>query len=372
MANSDFPSLVEKISRDPKEQFKSLKRQDESVFLYSCSYVPEEFLYAMGIVPFRMLGRSLNIQAADRHFQTYCCSQVRCMMEDFINGDYDEADGVIFAHTCDTMQQFHDIYKKNFPDKFVRNMNFPARIDGDIPFRYAKAEAKRFLKSLEEFTGKPLDAEKLAESVTVYNKNRTLLEKLYNLHLKHPEKIPSKMLLQSVIASMCMDKHDFNRKISDYLETFDANAGEDTKRKRIMLVGSVNISEDVYDLADEYGAMIADDDMCTGHRYFSTQVSEPSVDGVIKRYFNRPHCAAKHRDVHSRERYLLEMIDKKKIDGVIFLYLKFCDPHGFDYPDLKVAMENKNIPNQFVEIEQSSAPSGQIRTKLQAFVEILS
>jgi benzoyl-CoA reductase/2-hydroxyglutaryl-CoA dehydratase subunit BcrC/BadD/HgdB len=270
------------------------------------------------------------------------------------------------------MQSFHDIFKKTFPNIFLKNYNFPSRLDGKVPFKYAVAETKRFLRSLEEFNGKSLDSDKLANSVAIFNKNRVLLERLYTLHLKYPDQIPSRLLLQSVLTSQFLDKRDANRELERFLNTFEEDAPEDTKRKRIMLIGNVNINEEIYDLADEFGAIIADDDMCTGHRYFSTLVAEPTIEGVVRRYINRPHCAAKHRDNYSRQRYLTELAEKRRINGVIFFYLKFCEPHSFDYPDLKKAFDSKNIPSQLIEVEQSLAPSGQLRTKMQAFTEMLS
>ncbi len=372
MKENEYLKFAEEVSRDPVEQIESYRRQERPVFGYTCSYVPEEFLDAMGIIPVRLIGRAKEIQAADRHLQAYCCSQVRSLMEDFINDVYKSLDGVIFAHTCDSMQPFHDIFKRNFPKYFVKNYNFPSRLDGEVPYKYAVAETKRFLRSIEEFSGKPIDLQRLAETVSIYNRNRLLLEKLYTLHLKYPDRIPSRLLLQSVLTSQFLDKREVNKQLGPFIESFDDNGAEDTKRKRIMLIGNVNINEEIYDLVDEFGGIIADDDMCTGHRYFSTQVTEPTIEGVVRRYISRPHCAAKHRDNYSRQRYILELAEKRNIKGVIFFYIKFCDPHCFDYPDLRKALEGKNIPSQFIEVEQSIAPSGQLRTKIQAFLEMLS
>ncbi len=108
MAYKDFPEFAEEISRNPFAQFESYKRQERPVFGYTCSYVPEELVHAMGIIPVRLLGRAQSIQSADRHFQSYCCSQVRALMEDFLNDTYKCLGGVLFAHTCDSMQQAHD------------------------------------------------------------------------------------------------------------------------------------------------------------------------------------------------------------------------------------------------------------------------
>lgn len=371
MADANFSGLAETVIRNPAAKIEEYKKQGRRVFGFTCSYVPEELLYALGIVPVRLLGRAQNIQAADRHFQTYCCSQVRSLMEDFLNQAYENLDGVIFAHTCDTMQQFHDIMKRNFPKRFIRNLNFPSKLEGETPFRYAVAETKRVLGAIEDFTGM-LEPQKLAESVRLYNANRALLEKVYDLHLKYPEIIPSRTLLRAVLVSQLLDKREANEALAPFVSSFDASAPEDTKKKRIMLIGSINVNEEIYDLADEFGATIADDDMCTGRRYFDVAVREPTIEGVVRRYMNRPHCAAKHLSNTSRIEYVTGLAEKRRAAGVIFLYLKFCDPHSFDYPDIRNALEKKGVRTQLIEIEQASAASGQLRTKVQAFIEILS
>ena len=371
MSTKNFQEFAAHAANNPVEHIKRYKAEGKRVMGYTCSYVPEEILDAAGFIPVRLLGRAQNIRKADKYLQTYCCSQIRSLLEDFLNYAYAGLDGVIFAHTCDSMQSFHDIFKKNNPDTFVRNVNFPSRIDGDIAYRYTAAEVRRFVKSLEEFAGAPLNQDSLKESVAVYNRNRELLDRLYSLHLSYPDRIPSVMLLHSVLASKFMDKREVNPMLSMYLDTFDAAKPQDNSRKRLTIVGSVNISDEVYNLADEFGATIADDDLCTGRRYFSTPVAEPSLDGITRRYFSRPHCAAKHRDIHSRSRYIAGMAKDLKINGVIFLYLKFCDPHAFDYPYIKEALDAAHVPSQLIEVEQTSARSGQIRTKMQAFMEML-
>ena len=66
------------------------------------------------------------------------------------------------------------------------------------------------------------------------------------------------------------------------------------------------------------------------------------------------------------------MVKKHKADGALFIYLKFCDPHSFDYPYIREGLDKAGIPAQLIEIEQSVAPSEQLRTKIQAFAEMIS
>lgn len=371
MSAKEFLGFIKDVSRDPFGQIKKYSGEGRRMAGFLCSYVPEELIYASGLLPVRLLGRATQITQTDRYLQTYCCSQVRAFYEDYLNGDYDALEGIFFAQTCDTMQSFYDIFTKNNPDKFKFNMNFPAKVKGEAPRKYALAEMKRVRALLEQHTGAPITAEKLAGAVQVYNRNRELLDKLYEVHANNPDAFPSVTLLQAVLASMFMDKKDLNPKLEEFLAGFNTGAAPKAARKKLLIVGSVNINEELYDLADEFGATIADDDICTGRRYFQGKIAEASDDGLVKRYMDRPHCPAKHGTNTDRGEYLTAMAKKHNASGVIFLYLKFCDPHAFDYPYMRDMLERAGFRSHHIEIEQSVAQSGQLRTKLQAFIETL-
>lgn len=371
MSKIDFQDFAAQAARNPLAQIEIYKDKNRRLMGFLCSYVPEELVYAAGFIPMRLLGRATQISLADKHLQAYCCSQVRAFMEDYLQNEYKDLEGVLFAQTCDTMQSFYDIFKKNFPDMFSFNFNFPCKVSGDAAFKYAKAELARVRAELEKFAGNPISRDELNNAVRVYNRNRDLLDRLYLVHAANPDKIPSVTLLHAVMASMFMDKKDINKLLEEYVNQFSANGGPAAGRKKLLLVGSVNVNEDVYDAADEYGAMIVDDDICTGRRYFDGKVEAPNDEALLRRYFDRAHCPAKHRDLTSRGRYLTELAKKTQADGVVFLYLKFCDPHAFDYPYMKEMLDKEGIRSLHMEIEQSSAPSGQTRTKLQAFIETL-
>jgi benzoyl-CoA reductase/2-hydroxyglutaryl-CoA dehydratase subunit BcrC/BadD/HgdB len=68
----------------------------------------------------------------------------------------------------------------------------------------------------------------------------------------------------------------------------------------------------------------------------------------------------------------LEDVQKSGARGIIFLLYKYCEAHYFDYPDLKVALESKGIPCLLLDVEDPSYSLGQLKTRIQAFVEMLS
>ena len=86
---------------------------------------------------------------------------------------------------------------------------------------------------------------------------------------------------------------------------------------------------------------------------------------------DRVVCPAKHSGITSRGDYLVQAVKENRADGVIFLLLKFCDPHAFDYPYLKEMLEKENIPSVLFEIEDQLPSEGQINTRCEAFMEML-
>ena len=56
---------------------------------------------------------------------------------------------------------------------------------------------------------------------------------------------------------------------------------------------------------------------------------------------------------------------------MIFLFLKFCDPHSFDYPYIKEMLDKEGIPSMLFEIEDQLPSEGQFKTRCEAFIEML-
>ena len=81
--------------------------------------------------------------------------------------------------------------------------------------------------------------------------------------------------------------------------------------------------------------------------------------------------AAKTHPNRRRDEALLALVRARSADGVVLAPQKFCEPHGFDYVTMKNALERADVPHLLVELEQAQV-TGQTRTRLEAFVEMLS
>jgi benzoyl-CoA reductase/2-hydroxyglutaryl-CoA dehydratase subunit BcrC/BadD/HgdB len=82
-------------------------------------------------------------------------------------------------------------------------------------------------------------------------------------------------------------------------------------------------------------------------------------------------CPAKHTDLDGRAKHIVRLVKEKNARGVIFLLFKFCDPHAFDYPDIKKYMDEAGIPVLLLEIDDPLPAEGQLKTRFEAFLEMV-
>ena len=92
---------------------------------------------------------------------------------------------------------------------------------------------------------------------------------------------------------------------------------------------------------------------------------------IAGRCLDRIVCPAKNRGLTDRADHLVRLVREKRAQGVIFFLLKFCDPHAFDYPYLKEALDREKVPSMLVEVEDRLPADSQLRTRFEAFVEML-
>ncbi len=363
----------QRVVDDPDGYLKTLKTR-KNILGYCCSYTPEEIIHAAGIHPLRLFGSKEESNLADKHLQSYCCSLVRNVLSEALSGRLNYLDGAVFPHTCDTIQRLSDIWRLNTSFKFFSDIVLPVKLTTDSAREYFEAVLRKFKAELEKGFSITITDEALHASIRTYNTIRTALKDIYELHAKNPGILPGSALNACVMGSMILERQEAAELLEGLADDLKIKtAAADPSRKRVMLAGSVCSQPDVYSLIERSGADVVWDDLCTGSRYFEGTVGEESdpITAVAERYYNRIICPAKHSSVTARGNNLVKSAIDRKVQGVIFLMLKFCDPHAFDYPYLKEYLDRENIPNMLLEIEGQLPPEGQLLTRFETFVEML-
>ncbi|MDJ0801769.1 MAG: 2-hydroxyacyl-CoA dehydratase family protein [Desulfobacterales bacterium] len=348
-------------------------RQRKPVVAHFCSYTPEEVIWAAGALPVRIFGQSARILAADTHLQSYACSLVRGAMEDALAGRLDFADGFVFPHTCDSIQRLSDIWRLNVPHGFHLDAVLPVKLNTPSARDYMRDIVKRFAHDLESRLGVEIADEALSDAIKLYNRLRQGLRAIHRLRSEHPEKLPGRVVHALSRAAMVMDREAFVDGLEQLMVDLEGHTPPFSDRKRLILSGGLCSMPDIYGLIETAGGDVVWDDLCTGSRYFDGEIDdEPSLlAGIADRYRERMVCPAKHMDLTRRGDHLVRLAKEHRAGGVIFVLLKFCDPHAFDYPYMKKMLDAAGIPSLLFEIEDQQVSAGQVRTRCEAFIEML-
>ncbi len=362
------------ISRDPCEYARQWKKRTGGrVVGYFCSYTVEEIIHAAGALPFRIFGTRGSITLAESHLQAYCCSLVRGGLEDVLAGNMEFLDGTVFPHTCDSIQRLSDIWRLNAGVPFHIDIILPVMMKGASARAYMTDVIRSFHRDLEKSLGIEIDGKALGEAVALANRVRASLGELYRIRSENPSALGGSDLWAVMKSAMVMDRQELAGLLDGLLaELKNAEPGRG-EWKRLVLAGGVCSHPDIYPILENAGAAVVWDELCTGTRYFEGPVSESGdpLEALATRYFERITCPAKHRSIEERGRNLVDIVKAHDARGVIFLLLKFCDPHSFDYPYMKERLDAESIPSMLLELEEQPLPEGQLRTRFESFIEML-
>lgn len=340
---------------------------------FFCPHVPEELVHASGAFAFRLMGTPVKMSHVQAHLPPNCCHLAKSSLESLLQGELDFLKGIIFSHTCDTMQGLAEIWalQKRIPLQF--NLMIPSHVDSELSRPYLKAEMDRFRNFLESNVGK-ITPQNLKASIQLFNRIREKLQGIYSRRPKSLTQIAGTDLARIIRAGYLMDRQRYLELLDELLTGLPENTEESENRVPVYLAGNMTHSDSYYSLIEEAGAIVVEDDLCSGTRFLRLMVPEDMdpIDGLTSRYFTSFLCPTQHKGAHAHIETLSREVEKSGAKGVIFLLYKYCESHFFDYPDLKQALESKGIPTLLLEVEDPSYSVGQLKIRVQAFIEMLS
>ena len=367
---------LKNILADPYGYCQEYKKcDDKKIVGYACSYAPEELIHAAGALPFRLFGEGEGIYRADRHLQSYCCSLVRGILEEALSGRIHFLDGVVFPHTCDSFQRLSDIWRLNVADQFHMDLVLPVKLNTESARNYLVEILQKFREDLGNKLAVDISDERIQGAIKTLNSIRSSMMRLYEIRSRFPEIINGRDFNTLIRASMITERSFLQGALAEIAihaeKTLHDRPRE--KAKRLIITGSVCSQPDIYDLIERAGGVVVWDTLCTGSRYFEGVIDEtlPALEALAQRYMARPICPAKHLGLEERGRDLVRAVRRNQADGVVFLFLKFCDPHAFDYPYIKRMLDDEKIPSLFLEIEDRLFSEGQVQTRLETFIQIV-
>lgn len=337
---------------------------------FFCPYVPLELVHASGALPFRLIGASTPMSHVQAHLPTNCCHLVRSSLEHLLRGELDEIKYIIFTHTCDSMQGLSEIWAFQKKPPYPYHFMMPTRLEGEDSKTYLHQEIERFKNFLDSEVGK-VTPSSLKNSIILFNRIREKIEELYTRKDSIPS--PSERGFAQILRASCLMIPEI---FLELLETFLSSLPEKEEKEGrvpIFVTGNMIHSPDYFSLIEEAGGRVVWDNLCSGARWLKLQTQEEGdpFEALTERYYRLYLCPTKHRGVEDPLTHVLEEVETYGAKGVLFLLYKYCENHFFDYPDLKERLETKGVPSLLIEVDDPRASSGQVKTRIQAFIEML-
>ena len=375
-------AAADRYYRDYGCRARELKRQGKKIFGYLCAFVPLEVLTAAGFIPFRIKG-DVNepITKADTEMETIVCPLVRSCFDMSLKGNYEFLDGIVIPHACDSICRTYDIWKYTLNLPYSHLINMPHGTD-DSSLNFYKAVLNTFRTSLSRFAGREISNQDLTQAIQLHNQNRAKVKEIYELRKASPPLISGAEIARVLVAAMGIPIEESIEMISGVIEEVKQRGGVlASKPARIMVVGAQVDNVAFIDLIEDSGAWVVADDLCPGARELFSYVdaTDDPMDGIAERYLRKIKCGRTYREMKGNYQEYLEdrfghmgqMIEDFDVDGVVLYIYKYCDPYGFEVPQIKSYIESRDTPVLYLEDEYSMSTIGRLRTRIQAFLELI-
>jgi len=332
---------------------------------------PEEIILAAGFIPYRLFGDP-NIQPdkANEHIPPTHCLWTRNLLEQALNGLDKDIVGIISTHGCDRTNREFDIWVECVNLDFMFFLNSPRKRNTSA-LKFFIEDIKEMITQLEEQYNVKISSEKISTAIRKMNQIRNFLKEISEYR--------NKMILKGsefhalVKKVQIQDKDETLDILEKKLEELkEIELVKDKNLKKVLLTGSDIDDTEFIKFIEELGFHIVIDDLCVGTKYFWDTVDETEdpIYALAKYHLNKPIYSTKFPS-YERFEVLKNLVKNYKVDAIINIAQKFCEPILYDHPYLKKKSKELGIPYLFVEVTYNRESYKQLSTRFSAFAEMI-
>jgi benzoyl-CoA reductase/2-hydroxyglutaryl-CoA dehydratase subunit BcrC/BadD/HgdB len=359
------------------------KAKGGKVFGTFCVYVPEEIIIAAGGIAVGLCGGAdFSVPTAEQILPRNLCALIKSAVG-FKLGNicpyFQAADLIIGETTCDGKKKTWEILDEYVPTYVMDLPNSRTSADRELWI----GELKRFVGKVEEVTGATVTPESLAEATALINRKRATLARLFELRKARPAPISGLDALLAVQISFYDDPARFTLKTNELCDELEARVKArqgvaPTNAKRILYAGTPMPIPfwTIPSLIEGTGAVMVAEESCTGTRLLAggeTAIPGDGIDGQLAAIADRQlqtNCAC-FTPNDARIEDILRMAEEYQADGVVHFSLSFCQPYNLEGVRVQKALQEADIPVLLLEGDYTEEQAGQLKTRIEAFVETL-
>lgn len=348
-----------------------------------CYQIPEVLMNLEGVFTVRLRApRTGSMEMGTYYLTSLLCEYSRALLERAIEGGYQFLDCLIAPDGCTMINRCvenMELLKMNDKeDFFYKYLEVPMKADDNGLDLYVGQCREKILTPLKEHFGVDVSDEALRRSVERHNEMCRIITELGNFRKEEKPRITG---YEFHIITMCTYVCPTDLLLDKLKETLEEvrERTPDEKwpyRARVAVVGSEVDDIDMIKLIEDSGAYVCADRFCfgslPGRQEIVLNESEDVLRQICRQYMMECMCP-RHMDtpkMNRRREYVDEIAREYKADGIIYEQMKFCDPWAYErMVGSSVMREEYGYPVLTIDRPYAVGNSGQIRTRVQAFVE---
>ncbi|EHP88124.1 2-hydroxyglutaryl-CoA dehydratase D-component [Methanotorris formicicus Mc-S-70] len=364
--------LMEKFA-NRKEQLYKQKEEGKKVFGMFCAYVPIELILAGNAIPVGLCGgKNDTIPIAEEDLPRNLCPLIKSSygFKKAKSCPYFEVSDIVIGETtCEGKKKMFELMERLVP---MHIMHLPHIKDEDSLKIWIK-EVEKLKELIEKETDNEITEEKLKEMVDKVNRVRALFYKLYELRKNKPVPIKGIDVLKLFQFAYLLDIDDTIEILGDLIKELEEKVekGEGFEGKRILITGCPMVAGNnkIVELIEEVGGVVVGEESCTGTRFFENFVEGYSIEDIAKRYFKIP-CACRFKN-DDRIENIKRLVKELNADGVVYCTLQYCHTFNVEGARVEEELKKEGIPVIRIETDYSESDKEQLKTRLEAFIEMI-
>lgn len=359
------------------------KGQGRKIIGSYCVFVPEEIALAANATLVGLCsGADFAVEEVEKYLPRNTCALIKSAFG-FKLGKVcpylESADMVVGENTCDGKKKAYESLGSLIDNLYV--MDLP-QMKSEHGKALLKSEYYRFKAAVENLTGVSITAESLKKAIRMVNAKRAAIHRLSELRKANPAPISG---LDALLANQVFfydNPARFTESVNKMCDELEKRIQEkkgvsSEKTPRILLSGCPMAVPNwkLPWIVESSGAVIVGEESCVGERGTRNLVDESCdtvdkmMDAITDRYF-KVDCAI-FTPNQDRLNHIVEMAQNYNADGVIHYSLQFCQPYIMESITVEKALEGKNIPTLRIETDYGMEDAGQLKTRVEAFIEQL-
>lgn len=338
---------------------------------YTCSFVPEALLMADRLFPVRLHATGVaGTELADNYLSSLICSYTRSILEFAMDARFDLIRGWVFVPSCAHMQRLIDNLEYLRKPAFSHVIDVPRKKTG-ITLKWQEEELHILADKLSNHFGVDMSNDSIMKAIEEWNHFAGVIRAIGDLRKKPHPPLTGADFHSIVMACLASPKDLVLPRLEELLKELELKEGTGNYRARLMIVGGHLHDPEFIRIIESQGGLVVADRFCTGSipGLMPVHVNGDPIRALAEHTFEKTLCPRMMEDFDRRLNSIRDIVKEYKVDGIVLEIIKFCDLWGVDAMPLVSTLRKEGIPVLKLEREYRTGGEGQLRTRVQAFIE---